>query len=141
MNRAHLLYRDVLDIPADQWLEQHVYLSREVSPNAPGNLSLTGQPWAREILRTIASPYTREVELVMGAQTGKTTILLLAWLLFARFHPQPCLIGLSTDPLADRLAKRRLIPLIQANPAWGDKLPPANQGQESMILYPGQYTF
>ena len=141
MNRSHLLYRDVLDIPADEWLERYVYLSREVSPNAPGNLSLAGQPWAREILRTIASPYSREVELVMGAQTGKTTILLLAWLLFARFQPQPCLIGLSTDPLADRLVKRRLMPLIQSNPAWGDKLPPANQGQESMILYPGQYTF
>ena len=91
MNRSHLLFREVLDVSADEWLESHVYLSREVSPNAPGNLSLAGQPWAREILRTIASPYSREIELVMGAQTGKTTILLLAWLLFARFQPQPCL--------------------------------------------------
>lgn len=141
MNNAHLLFREVLtEHPAD-WLERHVYLSREVSPNAPGMLSLAGQPWAREILRTIDDPKSQEVELVMGAQTGKTTILLLTWMLFARFYPTPCLIGLSTDALADRLVKQRLVPLIKANPAWGDKLPPANRGQESMVLFPGQYTF
>lgn len=141
MNQSHLLYRDVLTEPPADWLERNIYMSREVSPNAPGMLSLAGQPWAREILRVIDGPKTQEVELVMGAQTGKTTILLLTWMLFARFYPTPCLIGLSTDALADRLAKQRLIPLIKANPAWGEKLPPANRGQESMILFPGQFTF
>lgn len=141
MNQSHLLFRDVLEEPPADWLERNIYMPREVSPNAPGMLSLSGQPWAREILRTIDDPKTQEVELVMGAQTGKTTLLLLTWMLFARFYPTPCLIGLSTDALADRLAKQRLIPLIKANPYWGEKLPPANRGQESMILYPGQYTF
>lgn len=141
MNRAHLLFREVLtEHPAD-WLERHIYLSREVSPNAPGMLSLRSQPWAREILRAIDDPRTREIELVMGAQTGKTTLLLLTWMLFARFYPSPCLIGLSNDELANRIAKQRLLPLIKANPDWGSKLPPVNKGQESMFLFPGQFTF
>lgn len=141
MNRADLLTYELLQEPADVWLEKNVYLSRDSSANAPGRLSLKRQPWAREILRTIRSPHSREVYLVMGAQTGKTTLMLLTWLLFARFFPQPCLIGLSTDPLADRLVDLRLKPLLRDNPAWGDLLPPVNQGKQNMVLFPGMPTF
>lgn len=38
---SHLLYRPTLDIPASDWLEQHIYLPREVSPNAAGRLDLS----------------------------------------------------------------------------------------------------
>lgn len=35
--------------PADpsKYLEETIYLSDEVSPNKPGYLDLSGQPWAR----------------------------------------------------------------------------------------------
>ena len=114
-NYSKLLYKDTLDTEAAEWLENNIYLPREVSPNSPGQLNLTAQPWMREILESVADPRTKEVNLVMGAQTGKTTILLLSWMLLSKFYPNPCLIGLSTDPLADRLVKRRLLPLIKAN--------------------------
>lgn len=41
-----LLSRDVCDDPV-QWLEDNIYLDNVVSPNAPGQLSLAHQPWAR----------------------------------------------------------------------------------------------
>lgn len=141
MNRADLLTYDLLQEPADKWLERHVYLSRDSSANAPGRLSLNRQPWARQILRTIRDPHSREVYMVMGAQTGKTTLMLLTWMLFARFFPQPCLIGLSTDPLADRLVNLRLKPMLRDNPDWGRLLPPANKGKSNMVLFPGMPTF
>lgn len=66
---------------------------------------------------------------------------MLIWLLKARFEQQPSIIALSTDPLADRLVKRRLIPLLKCNPWYGEQLPPENRGQDSMILFPGMPTF
>lgn len=140
-NYSKLLYKDTLDTEAATWLEDNIYLPREVSPNAPGQLNLTAQPWMREILESVTDPRTKEINLVMGAQTGKTTILLLSWMILSKFYPNPCLIGLSTDPLADRLVKRRLLPLIKANPWWGQQLPPENRGQESMVLFPAMTTF
>lgn len=139
--KYNLLTRPVLNNNADKWLEEHIYLPRETSPNAPGRLSLARQPWARDILNICLDPSTEHVNFVMGAQTGKTTLLLLLWLALSHFAPLDSLIALSTDPLADRLVKRRLLPLIKANPLWGDKLPPLNRGQESMILFPGMNTF
>lgn len=138
---SHLLYKETLDIPAADWLEQNIYFDNNVSPNSPGNLDLSRQPWAKEILDSAMDPRTNELNLVMGAQTGKTTLLMLIWLLKAKFDPSPALIALSTDPLCDRLIKRRLIPLLKCNPWYGDQLPAENRGQESMILFPGAPTF
>lgn len=136
-----LLFNQTLDIPAADWLEQNIYIPRQVSPNAAGNLNLSNQPWMRAILQDVADPRTKEITLVFGAQTGKTHLLLMSYMLLSRFNPKPCLIGLSTDPLAERLVKRRLIPLLKSNSWWGDQLPPENQGQSSMILFPAMDTF
>lgn len=138
---SNLLFKETLDIPAADWLEKNIYFDANVSPNAPGQLDLSRQPWAREILDTFMDPRIDDINLVFGAQSGKTTLLLLCYLLKARFEPQPTLIALSTDPLCDRLVKRRLIPLLKANPWYGDQLPAENRGQESMILMPGMPTF
>lgn len=44
---SHLLFRPTLDQSAADWLENHIYLPREVSPNAPGRLDLSRQHWMR----------------------------------------------------------------------------------------------
>lgn len=138
---SNLLFKETLDSTAAEWLCANIYFDNNVSPNSPGNLDLSRQPWAYEILEAAMDPINNEINLLMGAQTGKTTLLLLVWLLKARFDPQPAIIALSTDPLADRLVKRRLLPLLKCNPWYGGQLPPENRGQESMILFPGQPTF
>jgi YgiT-type zinc finger domain-containing protein len=138
---SNLLFTETLDIDAASWLESNIYLPREVSPNAYGKLNLNNQPWMREILECVADPRIKEINLIFGAQTGKTTILLLSYMLLSRFYPKPCLIGLSTDPLAQRLVRRRLLPLLKSNTWWSEQLPPDNQGQESMILMPSMDTF
>ena len=140
-NFSSLLFKETLDKQPADWLEENIYFDANVSPNAPGNLDLSQQPWAKEILDSMMDPRINDINLVFGAQTGKTTLLLLCYLLKARFEPQPTIIALSTDPLCDRLVKRRLIPLLKANPWYGDQLPAENRGQESMILMPGMPTF
>ena len=140
-NYSNLLFKETLDIPAADWLEENIYFDSQVSPNSPGNLDLSRQPWAKEILEAAMDPRINDINMVFGAQCGKTTILMLIWLLKARFEPQPSIIALSTDPLCDRLVKRRLLPLLKCNPWYGDQLPAENRGQESMILFPGQPTF
>lgn len=138
---SNLLFTETLDTDAATWLESNIYLPREVSPNAYGKLNLNNQPWMREILECVADPRIKEINLIFGAQTGKTTILLLSYMLLSRFYPKPCLIGLSTDPLAQRLVRRRLLPLLKSNTWWSEQLPPENQGHESMILMPSMDTF
>lgn len=76
-NLSHLLFKETLDIPAADWLEQNIYFDTNVSPNSPGNLDLSRQPWAKEILESAMDPRNEDINLVMGAQTGKTTLLQL----------------------------------------------------------------
>ena len=42
-----------------RYLESFIYMDETVSPNAPGFLSLDGQPWAREILDSVVDPTVR----------------------------------------------------------------------------------
>ena len=109
---SNLLFRPTLDEPAGEWLEKNIYLSREVSPNNPGKLDLSRQPWMRGILEAVVNPRVREINLLMGAQNGKSLCLQLSWMLLAMFYPSPCLISLADDDLTNRFVKQRLLPLI-----------------------------
>lgn len=62
----NLLSRDVCDDPV-QWLQDNIYLDSIVSPNSPGPLSLSGQPWADQIIRDVADPSISHITLCTGA--------------------------------------------------------------------------
>lgn len=68
---SHLLFKETLDIPAADWLMQNIYFDRNVSPNSPGNLDLSRQPWAREILESAMDPRINNIDLVMRCTNGQ----------------------------------------------------------------------
>lgn len=141
---SNLLFRPTLDIAASKWLEENIYLSREVSPNQPGKLDLSRQPWMAAILDAVVNPKVREISLLMGAQNGKSLCLQLSWMLLSMFYPSPCLISLADDDLTSRFVKQRLVPLILSNPAWSKNLHYATSGTHSIgdtIEYAGMRTF
>lgn len=70
-NYSSLLYKETLDIPAAEWLERNIYFDTNVSPNSPGNLDLSRQPWANEILESAMDPRNNEINLVMRKSDGK----------------------------------------------------------------------
>lgn len=141
---SNLLFRPTLDEPAGEWLEKNIYLSREVSPNNPGKLDLSRQPWMRGILEAVVNPRVREINLLMGAQNGKSLCLQLSWMLLAMFYPSPCLISLADDDLTNRFVKQRLLPLILSNNEWSKNLQFAASGTHSVsdtLEYAGMRTF
>lgn len=88
MNETNLLVKkNLMPTNGADWLEQNITLPPEVSPNNAGQLSLARQPWAREILNNVLDPATNKITLSFGAQTGKTTLLFLAYLLLLEFAP------------------------------------------------------
>ena len=54
---------------AAEWVQDNIYLNAEVSPNKPGKLNLTRQPWMKEILQAFLDPSITELYMCMGAQT------------------------------------------------------------------------
>lgn len=66
LNLEDILPPIVPDNPA-QWLENNIYFDNIVSPNNAGNLSLTHQPWARDILNQVLNPNSKEIILACGA--------------------------------------------------------------------------
>lgn len=138
---SSLLVRDVCDDPVE-WLQANVYLDSIVSPNAPGQLSLVHQPWARKIIEDVLNPDIQHITLCTGAQTGKSLLMQLAYLLLCKFSPQPSIIAFPDDGLAERFVKTRLKPLINCNPDFAAKLPPHQRvGQKNMLFIDGMPTF
>lgn len=136
-----LLQRDVCDDPV-KWLQDNIYLDSVVSPNAPGPLSLENQPWAHQIIQDFVDPSVEQITLCTGAQTGKSLLMQLAYLLLCKFNPQPSIIAFPDDSLAERFIKTRLKPIIQCNPEFAVKLPPPQRlGQKNMLFMEGMPTF
>lgn len=106
------------------WLEGNLTLPREVSPNSPGQLSLARQPWMHEILRAFLNPGLTHLTLVMGTQTGKSTLMLLGSALLSVFDPLPLIWALPDDDLADEAVEKKLLPFFRANPQLAALLPP-----------------
>lgn len=98
-----------------EWVEGNIQFSHETSPNAPGPVSLARQPWMEEILQCFLDPTIEEVVLVMGTQTGKTTLMLLGTAAVIEHDPAPLIWAAPTDDLSKKIVLDRLVPLIRSN--------------------------
>lgn len=88
----------------------------ETSPNAPGPVSLDRQPYMREPLECLRNTRIEHLYLVWAAQTGKTTLDLLALAYLLEHDPMPLLWALPSDNLAAPFSRNRLQPFLKANP-------------------------
>lgn len=99
-----------------EWVERELRLPRETSPNAPGPVSLDRQPYMREPLECLRNTRIEHLYLVWAAQTGKTTLDLLALAYLLEHDPMPLLWALPSDNLAAPFSRNRLQPFLKANP-------------------------
>lgn len=126
--------------PVD-WLEENIRVSSDVSPNMPGLVSFQKQPWARQILQDFLNPAIEVICIKSGAQTGKSFIMMMGYCLLAQFAPSSCIIGLPNQDLANRWAKTRLLPILQNNKIFSDRLPVSSWSRlKSMIRLTGMPT-
>lgn len=140
-NFAQLLSKPTLGtMSARAWLENNITLPVEVSPNNPGKLSFDAQPWAGQILQDAVDPAVHKITLCFGTQTGKTNILFSAYCLLAKFRPQPAIVALPNDSLADRVTKSRLLPLLKTNEPYKSLLPRTKKAANRTIRLPGMPT-
>lgn len=138
---ASLLVRPHTSDPV-AWLESNIYLDATVSANKPGPLSLRAQPWMHQLLRDVADPRVQHITVAMGTQSGKTLFEQLSYLYLAEFRPLPAGIFFPDDLMAEAYVKTRLMPLLQCNRRYADRLPPPQrQGVPNTICMPGMSTF
>lgn len=52
---------------ASQWVEENIRVGSDVSPNMPGLVSFSKQPWARQILADFLDPAVEVICIKSGA--------------------------------------------------------------------------
>lgn len=137
-----LLYNEVLDTDVVDWLEANVIVPPSVSPNKYGHLSFAQQRYFHEPLTKVLDPRTNNITISACSQVGKSFFLINSWLLLARFQPSSAMMCMPTEQMASRFVKGRLMPMIEGNPYWNDRLIKSNADKQgSSINYTGMTTY
>ena len=97
------------------WLEDNIYLPREVSPVKEGKLDLSYSPHVRWMLKDYLDDDIEFVVAMLASQTGKTLYIMLCKILQVKFDPAPAMAVYPNASLCSRLIEKRLKPLIEAN--------------------------
>lgn len=105
--------------PVTDFCEQNIVLPPAMAPASSGPFSVGRRPWQREILECgHPSSGVRSLTVTGGAQTGKTTPLILIVAYRIAHSPLPTLIlGNSEDWLRIEISEKRLKALIENNHA------------------------
>lgn len=112
------MLEDLLFVPRGSvvsWVEHNLRLPKETSPNLPGAVSLSRQPYMREPLEAVRDSRIEHLYLCWAAQTGKTTLCLLALAWLIEHDPLPVLWALPSDNLAKPFSLNRMQPFLQGN--------------------------
>lgn len=128
------------DIDAAQWACVNRFISDRYT-NFPGLWRHDRSPYLVEIMEVMCDPLTREVDLKLASQLGKSEVLLnyLGWALHTR--PGSKMVVQPTIKLAEKWGKGRVRDLISSSPplrkmqgiGFGDKV----DGTMSMFQFPG----
>lgn len=119
------------------WVESSLAFTAETSPSLPGPVSLAAQPWAREPLSAALDPAVEHLHLVMGTQTGKTTLCMFIAALLQEFEPMPLIWALPTAELVRRHAKKRMFPFWRSNPILSASILDPKQAYKTTALSTG----
>jgi hypothetical protein len=98
-----------------QWAETTLKLSERIT-NLPGTYSTARTPYVREVLECFADERVRRLALVWGAQTSKTTAIIVGMAYKLDNDPAPCLWVMPSTHLARSFSETRWMPLIDQNP-------------------------
>ena len=96
------------------WAENNLKLSERIT-NLPGSYSTERTPYVREVLECFADNRVRRLALVWGAQTSKTTAIIVGMAYKLDNAPAPCLWVMPSTHLARSFSETRWMPLIDQN--------------------------
>ncbi len=122
MYQTHLeaYWREYWQPPAQlnvwQWAEQNLEFSARSSA-MPGRYRSNVTPYVRQILEDFKNPTIRRLNLCFGAQSAKTTTLLVAMAYTIDQAPGPALFVMPSLDMARSFSENRLQPLIEDCPA------------------------
>jgi hypothetical protein len=97
------------------WAEGNLKLSERIT-NKPGSYLTQRTPYVREVLECFADERVRRLALVWGAQTSKTTAIIVGMAYKLDNSPAPCLWVMPSTHLARSFSETRWMPLIDQNP-------------------------
>jgi phage terminase large subunit GpA-like protein len=97
------------------WAESNLKLSERIT-NKPGSYLTQRTPYVREVLECFADERVRRLALVWGAQTSKTTAIIVGMAYKLDVNPAPCLWVMPSTHLARSFSETRWMPLIDQNP-------------------------
>jgi phage terminase large subunit GpA-like protein len=97
------------------WAEANLKLSERIT-NKPGSYLTQRTPYVREVLECFADERVRRLALVWGAQTSKTTAIIVGMAYKLDVNPAPCLWVMPSTHLARSFSETRWMPLIDQNP-------------------------
>ena len=144
MNRCAQAVAPLFDFSATPdrpsvWMEENLVLPALMSPRSPGPLSFRTVPWAREILdQWHPESGTRKCSVAIAVQMIKTTMMTLGMCYRMKYGPVPQMAvgGMSADWAKREISKKRLHPLIKANPLLRQLMPhdPHQFGLTEMMM-------
>ena len=113
--RALKLLKPPPKLDVSEWADAHRYLARGTSAEA-GKFSCDRLPYQREPMQSLTDPTAAGVVLMMGAQMGKTEILLNAIGYFIDAQPSPMLVVYPTLDVARKFSTKKLAPMVAESP-------------------------
>lgn len=98
-----------------EWCEQNIYFPRMVSESYPGFFNVRSMPYLAEPLEVMTRGEQQDVALCFGAQSGKTTLLMLAYFYTLDQDPSNAIWMMPNDTLAKSFSKDRFVQMLKAS--------------------------
>ena len=109
-------------VGVQEWAEHNLILSPRIT-NVPGPYSTSLTPYVREPIECFANEKIRRITLVWGAQTPKTTAILVGLAYRLSQSPCPALWVMPTESLARSFSETRWLPMIDDCPDLAKEKP------------------
>lgn len=121
------------------WAEKNVRIP--IGNAIPGPINFDNAPMQRGILDAIKDPGMRRMDLMLGAQLGKTTVLQCLTGYFIEHEPRSQILAQPSEGDMLTFQETKLKPMLEANPTIANKMakPRGRQGVNNsrMISYIG----
>ena len=127
------------DMLPSVWAESNIHVP--VGNAIPGPINFDNAPMQRGMLDAIKEPGMRRMDLMLGAQLGKTTFLQCAAGYFIAHEPKSQIMAQPSEGDKDTFLETKLKPMLEANKAIANKMakPRGRSGVNNsrMISYAG----
>lgn len=127
------------DMLPSVWAEGNIHIP--VGNAIPGPISFDNAPMQRGILDAIKEPGMRRMDLMLGAQLGKTTVLQCLTGYFIAHEPRSQIMAQPSEGDMATFQETKLKPMLEANPSISSKMakPRGRHGVNNsrMISYVG----